>query len=309
MHIKRLSSPRSARPLLWALLVLLFALAACGNDAPADEAAVATEASVAEAAVATAIVAPTEAPAEAAPAPTTAPEPTAAPAEPTPTLAVAAETGALPAGNCANEFFPVREGLVQRYTTNIPGLDVSEHTMTYSEVSDSSFVVATDIGDGDAIVHTWQCSGDGLLSPELTTLPGGEEFSIEFVEATGVTLPPADRFQPGESWTNRYVANATLGDPAAPQMTMSQTVELTHTVTGEETISVPAGTFPDAVRVETIGNVNIVMSIDGAAAPANDVPMTYTSWYVAGVGLVRQEFTGLFADASEAMVTELVATE
>lgn len=304
MHIKRLSSPRSARSALWALLVLLFALAACGNDAPADEASVAT-----------AVVAPTEAPAEAAPdvaATTAPPEPTVAPtapAEPTPTLAVAAESNALPAGDCANEFFPVREGLVQRYTTNIPGLGASEHTMTYSEVSDSSFVVTTDVGDGDTIVHTWQCSGDGLLSPELTTLPGGEEFTIEFVEATGVTLPPADRFQAGESWTNRYVANATLGDSAEAQMTMSQTVELTHTVVGVEAVSVPAGAFPDAVRVDTAGNVNIVMTIDGAAAPGNDVAMTYTSWYVAGVGLVRQEFTGLFSDAGEGMVTELVATE
>ena len=103
MHIKRLSSPRSVRPALWALLVLLFALAACGNDAPADEASVADEATVA-----TAVVAPTEAVAEDAPAPTTAPEPTAAPAtapaEPTPTLAVVAETDALPAGDCATEF-------------------------------------------------------------------------------------------------------------------------------------------------------------------------------------------------------------
>ena len=308
MHIKRLSSPRSVRPTLWALLVLLFALAACGNDAPADEATVADEA-----AVATAVVAPTEAVTEDAPAPTTAPEPTAvpatAPAEPTPTLAVAAETDALPAGNCANEFFPVREGLVQHYTTDIPGLDVSEHTMTYSDVTESSFVVTTDVGEGDVIIHTWQCNGEGLLSPELTQLPGAEGLTIEFVEATGVTLPPADRLRPGESWSNRYIANATLGEPDAPQMTMVETIEMTHTVTGVEAVSVPAGTFPDAVRVETAGNVNIVMSIDGAAAPGNDVTMNYTSWYVAGVGLVRQEFTGMFADDSEVMVTELVATE
>ena len=304
MHIKRLSSPRSVRPVLWALLVLLFALAACGNDAPADEASVADEA-----AVATAVVAPTEAVAEDAPAPTTAPEPTAAPAEPTPTLAVVAETDALPAGDCANEFFPVREGLVQHYSTNIPGLDVGEHTMTYSEVTDSSFVVTTNVGEGDVIVHTWQCSGDGLLSPELTQLPGAEGLTIEFVEATGVTLPPADRFRAGESWSNRYVANAVLSNADEAQMTMVETVELTHTVVGVEAVSVPAGEFPDAVRVDTAGNVNILMSIDGAAGPASDVPMTYSSWYVAGVGLVRQEFTGLFSDASEAMVTELVATE
>lgn len=309
MHIQRIVFPRYARPLLWALLLLTPALAACGNDAPAGEAAVAT-----------AVVAPTEAPAEAA----TAPEPTAAPPtaapptevpataappEPTPTLATAAETDALPAGDCGNEYFPVREGLVQRYSNSIPGLDTSEYTMTYSDVSDSSFVVTTDVGEGDAIIHTWQCNGDGLLSPELTQLPGAEGLTIEFVEAAGVTIPSADRFQPGESWTTHYVANATLGDPAAPQMTMSETVDLTHTVAGVEAISVPAGEFANAVRVETTGNVNVVMTIDGAAAPVSDMPMSYTSWYVAGVGLVRQEFTGLFSESSEAMVTELVASE
>lgn len=309
MHTKT-SSPTSNswRLVVWlVVLVALLALTACGGDAPADEASVAiapTEA-VAEAA-------PTEAAAEAtappAAAPTEAP-PTAAPAEPTPTVATAAETGTLSSGDCGNEFFPVREGLVQRYSNSIPALGVTEHTMTYSDVTAASFVVTTDVGEGDAIIHTWQCSGDGLLSPELTSLPGAEGLSIEFVEATGVTIPSADLFAPGESWTTHYVANATLGDADAPQMTMVETVDLTHEVTGVEAISVPAGDFPDAVRVETTGNVNVVMSIDGAAAPATDVPMTYTSWYVAGVGLVRQEFTGLFADTSEAMVTELISTE
>jgi len=310
MHIQRIVFPRYARPLLWALLLLTPALAACGNDAPAGEAAVAT-----------AVVAPTEAPAEAA----TAPEPTAAPptaappteapataapAAPTPTLAAAAETGALPAGDCGNEFYPVIEGRTLRYTNNIPGFGVTEHTITYSDVTGTSFTATSDLGDGNALTQTWQCSGEGLLQPEFSQLPTGEDvtLTIEFVESSGLTIPAANQFQPGESWTTHYVANATLGDGGDAQMTMAQTTDLTHTVIGPETITVPAGEF-DAIRVETTGNVSSITSVGGVAVPPMELPMSFISWYAAGVGLVRQEWPDLFGTGSKAATTELVAIE
>ena len=295
-----------------ACLVLLLSvlLAACGDDTPAAEATT----------VAAPEVPATEPAAEAAPEvvaaePTAEPAPTETPATAEPTLAptptLATETGAagLAAGDCGNEFFPVVEGRVARYTNDVPGFGVTEFTQTTTDVTDTAFSVQTDIGDGELLIFSWQCSSEGLLSPELSQLPGAVGLTIEYTEASGITIPPADRFRPGETWTTHYVATATLGDTGAGAMTMVETIDLTNEVVGIEAISVAAGDFPEAVRVETTGNVSIAMSLDGAAQPANDVPMNYTSWYVAGVGLVRQEFVGLLSEADQPMVTELVAVE
>lgn len=296
----------------------LLALAACGGDEPAEDTAIASEVS----APVEAEAAPTEAPAEdpTAPEPTAAPteaaptvEPTAAPteaaAESTPTLATADETAALPAGDCGNAFYPVIEGRALRYTNNIPGFGTTEHTITHSDVTDTSFTATTDLGEGNVLTQTWACSGEGLLQPEFSQLPTGEEvtLTIEFVESSGLTIPAADQFQPGGSWTTHYVANATLSDTGAGQMLMEQTTDLTHTVIGPETITVPAGTF-DAMRVETTGTVSSATTVGDVSVPAMEFTMSFISWYAEGVGLVRQEWTDLLG-ADSAATTELVAIE
>lgn len=317
MHTKKDSPKRySQRTVIWlALLLALLALAACGNDAPAGEAAVTT-----------AVVAPTEAAAEdgADATATTAPEPTAAPpteappteappteaAAATPTPATAAETDALPAGDCGNDFYPVIEGRILRYANTIPGFGNTEHTVTYSDVTDTSFTATTDLSDGNVLTQTWTCSGEGLLQPEFSQLPTAEEFTltVEFVESSGLTIPAADQFQPGTTWTTHYVANATLSDSGAGEMTMAQTTDLTHTVVGPETITVPAGTF-EAMRVETTGNVSSVTSVGGVSVPPMELPMSFVSWYAEGVGLVRQDWSDLFGAGGEAATTELIAIE
>jgi hypothetical protein len=309
MHIKTdFPAVYSRRAVVWLVLLLaLPALVACGGDTPAGETTVAT-----------AVVAPTEAVAEAAataaPEPTAAPPteapPTAPPAEPTPTPAAAAETDPLPAGDCGNAFYPVIEGRTLRYANNIPGIDAGEHTITHSDVTDSSFTATTDLGDGNVLTQTWTCSGEGLLQPEFSQLPTGEDvtLTIEFVESSGLTIPAADQFEPGGTWTTRYVANATLSDAGTDEMTMAQTTELSHTVIGPETITVPAGTF-DAIRVETTGNVSSVTTVGGVSVPPMELPMSFISWYAEGVGLVRQEWPDLFGTGSAAATTELIAIE
>lgn len=313
MHKNRHLHPLTLRRAAVLLALLLVALlAACGGDEPpAAEATAVTLPTPAPAAATAAADPDAVAPAATEPpaAPPTESPPTAAPTlQPTPTLA---QTGglALPEGNCGNEFFPVVEGRAMRYSNTIPGFGVSEHTITHSNVTATSFTATTDLGDGNALIHNWQCSDDGLLALELAQLPGAEGLTIEYVEASGVSIPPAEMFQPGETWTTHYVANATLGDTGAGAMTMVETIDLDNTVAGIEAISVPAGDFPNAVRVDSTGAINIAMTLDGAAQPANDMAISFTTWYVAGVGLVRQEFAGLFGEGGEASVTELVAVE
>ncbi|WP_374689068.1 hypothetical protein [Promineifilum sp.] len=301
----------SRRFILSFLICLLLALAACGGNGTETTGEGTEVVAPTLAATEPAEAAPTDAPATEAPpteVPPTEAVPTEAPTEAAEPTAETASAGNLPEGDCANEFFPVVEGRSLRYGNTVPDLGASEYTQTFSDVTDSSFTVTMDLGEGDALVQSWTCSGEGLLSPEFTQLPGGVEgMTIEYVEAEGVSVPPADQMQPGGEWTTHYVVNATLPDTGAGAMTMTETIDLVNTVTAVEAVSVPAGDYPDAVRVETTGTIGIVMTLGDQTQPATDVAMNFTTWYVEGVGMVRQEMEGMLD--SGAIVTELIAVE
>lgn len=282
--------------------LLLLVVACGGNETPPQEAVptVAVEAAT--------LPPPTEEPA----AEPTAVPPTEAPTDEPAAEPTAAETtgGATLSGDCANAYFPVVDGRVYTYSSSISGFGVSNFTQTYSDVTDDSFIITIDAGEGEPFANTWTCSSEGILSPDFSQLPGGMEgvVSIDFVEAEGVTLPTEEMFQPGESWTTRYVAEATIGDAESGQLTMTQTMEMTNTVVGVEAVTVPAGGFDEAVRVDTTGVVTMAM---GDAGPTTSFDMNYSSWYVEGVGLVRQEFASVLGveGANNPSVTELLSYE
>ena len=296
-----------------ALLLLLALLVACGGGEAAPEATVA----VVEVAP-TVAEAPTEAPTAAAP--TEAP-PTEVPAEiaeVTPTVDPTAEALAagpdgpvVMMGDCGNAFYPVAEGRAMTYRSTLEGFGETNYTTTFTDVSETSFTVTTDVGEGAVIAVTWTCTGDGMLSPEFSQMPGGVEgISIEFAEAEGVTIPTEEMFAPGQSWTTHYVANATMPDVGAGEMTMVQTMDMTNTVVGVEFVSVPAGEFPDAVRVDTSGTIAIALSMGGTPQPASTIEMVYTTWYVRNIGMVRQDMSSLLGEGGlGGNVTELVSIQ
>lgn len=300
--------------MLLAFMLFALALAACGSDQEAAETEVVNPTEVAEAPTEepAAVEEPTEA--QATDVPATEASPAEAPTAEATTEAPATEAPDEPVlmtGDCGNAFYPVVEGRVLTYNSTIAGLGESTYSTTFSDVSESSFTVTTDVGEGEAIAVNWTCTAEGMLSPEFSQLPGaGEGFSIEFVEAEGVSIPSEDLFQPGGSWTTHYVANATMADTGAGEMTMVQTMDMTNTVTGIEAVSVPAGDYPEAVRVETTGTIGIAMSIGDTAQPATSVSMSYVTWYVEGIGMVRQDLSSLLGEAGVGdSVTELVSVE
>ena len=300
---QRQARRRAAAALCALLLTALLLLSACGNNAPPVEATVAPAAQATSATAPEATAAPTQAAA-----PTDVPEPTAAPTDappptsaPTPTAAATAEEVTL--GDCDNRFFPVVSGHVLRYRNNIPGMGESEFAQTFGDVTDNSFTITLGLGEGQSLVQNWQCGAEGLLAPEMSGLPGvGQGMSVEYLEASGITLPRDDQMEPGQEWNTHYVVEVTMADSGAGQMILSETVDMTNTVAGVESVSVPAGDY-DAVRVDTQGTISF--SIGGSAPTTTE--LTMTSWYAEDVGLVRQELAGLLSD--EAIATELVSVE
>ncbi len=283
-------------------MLLLIALAACGgDDTPAGEP---TLAPASQATTVPQVAAPTEAPPAEATA-TEAPPAAAPPAEATPTVAPTA-TAAVPvaAGACDNPFFPAVEGRVLTYRNNVPGMGASEFSHTFSDVTANSFNLNIGVGDGESVVQKWTCSADGLLSPEMAQMPGmAEGMTFNYIEASGATLPAAGQMTAGHEWTTHYVVEVAMPDLGQGAMSMSETVDLVNTVAGEESVTVPAGTF-DAVRVDTAGTIAVSI----AGAPASNIEMSMASWYAEGVGLVRQEIGGMLG-GEDTIVTELVSVE
>jgi hypothetical protein len=75
-------------------------------------------------------------------------------------------------------------------------------------------------------------------------------------------------------------------------------------VIGKEPVTVPAGTYPDAIRIEARMTMRIMLSASGRTAIGSDV---MTAWFAKGAGLVkyieRQELPPLQSDRG--VVTEI----
>lgn len=287
--------------------MLMAALAACGGNNAAPEPTAIAEAP-------TVAAEPTDAPPAAEPtdAPPTA-APTEAPtAEPTEEPAAEPETGELVlTGECANPFFPVVEGRTYHYNSYLEGFGESSYSITFSNVTDTSFTHTFTPGDEDiSITTTWTCRDGGLLAPEF----GGftdllEGMTFEFVEADGLTMPGEGDFFPGATWTTHYVANATMPDMGIGPITMVETIDMTHKVIGTEAVSVPYGDFPDAWRVEMTGTVTVAMSAGGVEQNGSAMPVNSVSWYVKDIGLVKQITTDTDFIGEGDGATELVAID
>ncbi len=320
MNTQSLTTPSFWRSILIMVAVALLAaaLVACGGDsAPETEPTVAVEApppvddesaeEPAEQPTAEPVEQPTDEPAED---PTT--EPTAAPTEAAeePTEEAAAETSSgqlLMGGDCTNSFYPVSEGLTLRYTSLVDDMGQADYSLSFSDVSDTTFTVVTEYAGETIVTTTWTCTPEGLLAPEFTQGPGlSEGMTVEFVEATGQSIPTEDKFQPGETWTARYVANVTMPDLGTGMTGFVETFEIFNESVAIEAVSVPAGDYPDAVRVETTIAILLTPTGDGGQEAAN-IEMTSTAWYVEGIGMVKQVSDGIMGFG--ASTTELVAIE
>lgn len=287
--------------LVIALLAAVLVACGGGNDAAPTEPTAVAEAPPAAAPTEAPAVAPTEAPAEV---PTEAPTvaPTDVPAE-------APSGGASLSGECANAFYPVIDGRTMNYVTSMESIDDSAYSLIYSNVTESSFDQSTAINGETMVTATWTCTAGGMLSPQFSQFPGGMEGAeIEVVEFDGLTVPPEEMFQPGQSWQTHYITNMrmpVLGSDTPMEMT--QVIDFTNEVVGIEAISVPAGDYSEAVRVNIVGTIVQSMLVDGTPQPLGTVNLTYSSWYVEGVGMVLTVYDDVMGMGASR--TELVSIE
>lgn len=252
------------------------------NDAPMDEAAQAAEEG--EAAVIEETPVNTDEPA---PAPTEIPE--------------QAEAAA---SACSNRYFPVVGGSRYLYGTFIEEFPEmkANYEVAYSDVTEDGFasIVRMDRLDdnGDVIEGEynemeiqWHCDENGMLQEVYNSFlfyELDESVQLEFETLTfeGITFPVGDTVEIGSSWETNYVVSMEAtedGETLANHITIHQI----HTAAGFEPLSTAYGDYPEALLVETTGDLVIKSTDEDGNTFTYTLPVKVSTWYVEGIGAVK----------------------
>ncbi len=193
--------------------------------------------------------------------------------------------------NCYHPFFPITEGAFWTFQLSTG----ESYTMTVTNVTDESFTLTQDFTESDLVLSVdWFCSEDGLLVGDFAQVnflnqSGGEdgvEMTFDTISWEGETLPAEDLLEVGYEWTATYHMKGDI-TMAGVMSTAESTVVINYVIAAIEEVTVPAGTFAEAYRVDSTGDIAINMDFNGATLPLTSINFGSSSWYVEGVGLVK----------------------
>jgi hypothetical protein len=217
-----------------------------------------------------------------------------------PATQAAAET------RCGVPYYPVRAGLEKQYrvTYERNAAPAADYTEGYANIGPDSFTLRYQFPEL-SVSTGWNCTGEGMVALEYGNLDFARQsnnFKMETVGRTGVTVPAADRWREGGEWRSSYEIRTELAGPQGASGRGSGTIEITNRVVGRERVTVPAGTY-DALKVESTMAMKLTVRVGQMTVPTN-TNVRNTTWFAENVGMVRAVSAGGdFAGAT----TELVS--
>jgi hypothetical protein len=192
-------------------------------------------------------------------------------------------------GQCANQYYPVRQGATWSYTSTGSPAGTYSFTDTITAVRSDGFTLTSQFKDLTRI-QEWACKPEGLVALQL----GGGALStqnlklqIDTQNASGVTYPPT--INAGDQWD--YALDFTGKMDVAGNSGSATGNDKAHfKALGVESVTVPAGTF-DAMKVQIDTTLDINVSIQGLSVPVA-FTSSYNYWYAQNVGWVKASGTG-----------------
>ena len=182
----------------------------------------------------------------------------------------------------------------------VSGGENSTLDISYKDVTSSSFTSIQKFPDISTEVQ-WTCSPDGLLSSQFANMSIAQIPDIQFetLEVKGVVVPKEEKWQIGYSWNTEYLIKVkfTSGDTSFEG---EGNLVVVNSIAAIEPVTVAAGTYSDAFRVDATGNFK--MSIMGVE---NTLPIMFSNWYVKDIGMVKSAS----ADPTLTYSMELTALE
>lgn len=190
-------------------------------------------------------------------------------------------------GPCYIPYFPVKLDTIWTYKVHSPS-ETYDYTSSFYEITDTSFIEKLESQVFNADIK-WLCSSDGLVQSEYSALmleedDQGIEFTTESYD--GVTLPSSDKWSVGYKWDTKYKIKSTIM-VENEQVTFSGDIVIKNEIVAIESVTVPAGKFPEAVKIDSDKSLNISADIAGTSI-SYDVYTDISSWYVGDTGLVKQ---------------------
>jgi hypothetical protein len=208
-------------------------------------------------------------------------------------------------GLCSNAYYPVRQGATWNYkSTGGPAGEYS-FTDTISSVREDGFTLSTQM-NGVTRTQEWNCTPEGLVALQFGGAPAAMlnaqnmQLNVEVNNVSGVTFPNA--INVGAQWQHGLDLQGNM-TVAGEQGTATGTAQTSFTAIGEESVTVPAGTF-DAMKIQVDTNLSMNVSYQGLSVPVV-FSGSYTYWFVQGVGWVKASGTGELADTSFSDTIEL----
>ncbi len=212
-----------------------------------------------------------------------------------------------PAGLCANNLIPVKEGATWTYTNNVGASDAEQFTAAISEVRPDGFTVELSSAGNPTLRQDWLCKPEGLVASGFGSGQGfmginvaGIDADLSTSNASGVILPP--NVQQGTQWPFGIDISGKLSQGSL-SANLDGKITSSMQAVGSESVTVPAGTF-NAVKVQGTGNVQINATYQGIPLPfGSTVNMTF--WFAPGVGWIKSTVSGELVGTSFSDTTEL----
>jgi hypothetical protein len=185
-------------------------------------------------------------------------------------------------GACQHPYFPVRSDTVWQYQTQMGADAPMAYSVTYDDIGAESFT-SRQTFPGATAETLWLCSDEGLIPSEIATFlpfefPG---FEFETLDFSGALVPPPGEWEVGATWETGYIMQVTT-KVLGLSISSGADISVDNQIAAVEQVVVPAGTYPQAVRVDSTG-----MALVNMVGSEMETPFSFSHWYVEGVGLVK----------------------
>ena len=201
---------------------------------------------------------------------------------------------------CYHPYFPITDGAYWTYQESAG----EDYQLRVTETGQDTFTLTQEMLNDDAVFTAdWFCSENGILSGsfgqvdllnQAADVEGSPEMEFETLVWEGETLPEPALMVPGYAWSTNYQMNAEMNIESFMQ-TFEAHVTVEHEIGAIEEVTVPAGVFPEAVRVDSRGVIEMILAMGETTMPVSGFEFIYSTWYVENVGMVKSssDTTGL----------------
>lgn len=227
------------------------------------------------------------------------PEPATQAQEPAPT-----ESPAQIVSACNHPYYPILPEVTWHYRITNEGLPATDMYLRFKDITEETFIAEQEfIGESTVTGEIkWECSEEGMSSEyAMINIPGlPSDMQYETVDYSGISIPPPDQWQVGTEWVTNWTVEVVMNIEDMGETTSILEISQENVIAAIEAVSVEAGDYPAAMRVDAVGTMLITTEVAGTSTQ-NTMAYTLTSWHAENVGIVKQ--------VSEGMVMELLSLE